>query len=86
MKITNAAASVLSCAVFALSLSLGVESAHAVVVCKTVGVPKGCVARAPVAVAPVARVARPAVRAGAAVARPGVPGNRGGPVNRVGRF
>ena len=89
MKITNAAAAILSCAVFALATGFGVERAHAVVVCKSVGVPKGCVARAPAAVAPVApvaRAARPAVRAGAAVARPGVPGNRGGPVNRVGRF
>jgi hypothetical protein len=86
MKIGNAASAVIMCGVFALSLTFGVERAHAVVVCKTVGVPKGCVARAPAAVAPVARVARPAVRAATPVARPGVPGNRGGPVNRVGRF
>jgi hypothetical protein len=46
--------------------------ANAVVYCKTVGVPQGCVARR---VAPVAR----------AVGRPGTPMNRGGPVNRVGR-
>ncbi len=72
-------------------------SAEAVVVCRSPGIPAGCVVRpavrpvAPVAraavtpaVRPVARpVARPAARA---VARPGVPGNRGGPVNRVGRF
>jgi hypothetical protein len=48
-----------------------ISPAHAVVYCKTVGVPQGCVARR----APVAR----------AVARPGTPMNRGGPVNRVGR-
>ena len=46
--------------------------AHAVVYCKTVGVPQGCVVRR---AAPVAR----------AVARPGTPMNRGGPVNRIGR-
>jgi|GraSoiStandDraft_5_1057265.scaffolds.fasta_scaffold372313_1 hypothetical protein len=46
--------------------------AHAIVYCRTVGVPQGCVARR---AAPVARVA---VRRGAI--------NRGGPVNRVGRF
>jgi len=56
----------------ALAGSVTITSpAHAVVYCKTVGVPQGCVARR----APVAR----------AVARPGVPMNRGGPVNRVGR-
>lgn len=83
------------------------ETAEAVVYCKTVGIPKGCVVR-PVAPAvayctrpgfPVGCVARPAAAAvhctrpgypvgcvgGAArVGVPGVPGNRGGPVNRVG--
>lgn len=62
----------------------------AVVYCKTVGVPKGCVARpTPVAAA---AVATPAVGVGAVgVGAPGVgvragtPMNRGGPVNRVGR-
>ena len=65
----------------------GVGSAQAAVVyCKTVGVPKGCVARP----TPVAVVATPAVGAvgvgapGVGV-RPGTPMNRGGPVNRVGR-
>jgi hypothetical protein len=46
--------------------------ANAVIYCKTVGVPQGCVVRG---AAPVAR----------AVVRPGTPANRGGPVNRVGR-
>ena len=46
--------------------------ANAVVYCKTAGVPQGCVVRR---AAPVAR----------AVARPGTPMNRGGPVNRIGR-
>jgi hypothetical protein len=69
----------------------GVSSAEAAVVyCKTIGVPKGCVARpTPVAAA---AVATPAVGVGAVgVGAPGVgvragtPMNRGGPVNRVGR-
>jgi hypothetical protein len=75
--------------------TLGSTPAQAVVYCKTVGIPKGCVARpgAPVVVgAPVARaaVATPAYRGVGAGARgvgvrPGTPANRGGPVNRVGR-
>ena len=53
----------LSCAGFALliGVSLSAGPANAVVYCKTVGVPKGCVARpavaAPVVVAPAARPA-----------------------------
>ena len=63
----------------------------AVVYCKTVGVPKGCVVRpAPVAAAavgtPAVGVARVGVSARLGVGvRPGTPMNRGGPVNRVGR-
>ena len=90
-------------AVFALSLlavpSLGVGSAEAAVVyCKTVGVPKGCVVRpaapvvvapAPVVVAPVVVAPRARVRVGVGApgvrVAPGRVGNRGGPVNRVGR-
>jgi hypothetical protein len=58
--------------------------ASAVVYCKTVGVPKGCVARP---VAPVARraVVTPGVGAPGVGVRPGTPMNRGGPVNRIGR-
>ncbi len=83
------------------SISLGAASAEAAVVyCKTVGVPKGCVVRptpvvvAPAVVAPVARAAVVTPRVGVAgvgVGAPGVgvragtPMNRGGPVNRVGR-
>lgn len=56
----------------------------AVVYCKYVGVPKGCVAKPGVVLAPA-----PAVRAVTtpAVGTPGVntPTNKGGPVNRVGR-
>jgi hypothetical protein len=57
-------------------------SAHAVVYCKTVGVPKGCVARP---VAPVVRAVTPGIGAPGVGVRPGTPMNRGGPVNRVGR-
>lgn len=56
--------------------------ASAVVYCKYVGVPKGCVAKAGVIYRPA-----PVVRAVPGVGAPGVntPTNRGGPVNRVGR-
>jgi hypothetical protein len=67
----------------------GVGSAQAAVVyCKTVGVPKGCVVRpAPVAVvaAPVVGVGAVGVGAPGVGVRAGTPMNRGGPVNRVGR-
>jgi hypothetical protein len=65
-------------------LTISAQPAAAVVVCKTVGVPKGCVATAPVAAAVV--VATPAVGVVAPRARVGRVGNRGGPVNRVGRL
>lgn len=66
------------------ALSMTAEPANAIVYCKTVGVPKGCVARP---VAPVARraVMTPGVGAAGVGVRPGTPMNRGGPVNRVGR-
>ena len=62
----------------------------AVVYCKTVGVPKGCVARpTPVAAAavatPVVGVGAVGVGAPGVGVRAGTPMNRGGPVNRVGR-
>jgi hypothetical protein len=57
---------------------------HAVVYCKAVGVPKGCVAR-PVAPAARRAVVTPGVGAPGVGVRPGTPMNRGGPVNRVGR-
>jgi hypothetical protein len=69
-------------------VTIDLKPAGAVVICKTAGVPQGCVVRAPVAtaavVAPAAVVVRPV-----AVVRPGVVArgrvvNRGGPVNRVG--
>lgn len=71
------------------AVSFGASPAEAVVYCKTVGVPKGCVARpvAPVVRAPVARAAvvTPGVGAPGVGVRAGTPMNRGGPVNRVGR-
>lgn len=79
-----------------LCCALAASSAHAVVYCKSVGVPKGCVA------APAPRVAAPGVGApGVGVVDPGInqpgaagnvgaagvgtPANRGGPVDRAGR-
>jgi hypothetical protein len=76
----------------ALSSLFFVPTANAVVYCKSVGVPKGCVARpAPKAGAPRVGVGAPGVgivdpgknQPGAA-GNVGVPGNRGGPVNRAG--
>jgi hypothetical protein len=94
-------------ALFALSAlaatPLGVASTEAAVVyCKTVGVPRGCVVRptapvarvvvrpapvvvAPVVVAPVVVAPRVGVGAPGVGVAPGRVGNRGGPVNRVGR-
>ena len=54
------------------------EKASAVIYCTYVGYPAGCIARAGVVLRP-----RPVARA--AVATPGTPMNRGGPVNRAGR-
>lgn len=69
--------------------------AAAVVYCKTVGVPKGCVVRPPAVRVvyctapgvPVGCRVRPAVGVVGVpgVGRIGTPMNRGGPVNRVGR-
>ncbi len=77
----------------AVAATLAATPASAVVYCKTVGYPKGCVVRAaPVVVVPRAVVVAPApVVVAPRVYAPGVgyrgvPGNRGGPVNRVGRF
>jgi hypothetical protein len=62
------------------SVSLNAGPANAVVYCKTVGVPKGCVAR------PAGTVVVPRDRGAPGVGlRRGTPANRGGPVNRVGR-
>ncbi len=60
-----------------LSFALAASSAHAVVYCKSVGVPKGCVA------APAARVAAPGVGApGVGVVDPGI--NQPGAAGNVG--
>jgi uncharacterized protein YcnI len=80
-------------AVAAFSFGLGAGSAEAAVVyCKTVGVPRGCVVRptAAVVVTPapavvVAPVAGVGVGAPGVGVRAGEPMNRGGPVDRVGR-
>lgn len=77
-----------------MMLIAGAPAAKAAVYCKYVGVPKGCVAKpgvvlapAPVVGAPVAAaaVATPGVGAPGVGVRAGTPANRGGPVNRVGR-
>lgn len=67
------------------------QKAEAVVYCKTVGVPKGCVARPTGAVRYCTRPGYPVGCTGGVgrvgVGAPGVgvaPMNRGGPVNRVG--
>jgi hypothetical protein len=84
MKIISTAMGMLSAA--AVLASAG--PANAVVYCKYVGVPKGCVAKAGVVLRPApvaAAVATPGVGAPGVGVRPGTPLNRGGPVNRVGR-
>jgi hypothetical protein len=95
--IHSGAAAVAASVLSALALvALGTASAEAVVYCKALGVPKGCVVRpaAPVVVAPAPVVVAPAPvvvapRTTVVVPRTTVvvPGtvNRGGPVNRVGR-
>lgn len=74
--------SAMTAALTALLLTANVQPAEAVIYCKYVGVPKGCIARAGVVL-----VAAPGVGVGApgVGVRPGTPMNRGGPVNRVGR-
>lgn len=58
------------------------EKADAVVYCQYVEYPAGCIVRPGVVLRP-----RPVARAAAREAvRPGTPMNRGGPVNRVGRY
>ena len=85
-----AASVALTAVAAAAAMSLGAGSAQAAVVyCKTVGVPKGCVARptaAAVVTTPAAAavVATPGVGAPGVGVRAGTPMNRGGPVNRVG--
>jgi hypothetical protein len=78
-------------AAIATAMSISAGPAQAVVYCKTVGVPKGCVVRPAaeavvVAPAPAAAavVATPGVGAPGVGVRAGTPMNRGGPVDRVG--
>lgn len=63
-------------------LTVSTETANAVVYCQYVSYPAGCIVRPGVVLRP-----RPVARAAAREAvRPGTPMNRGGPVNRVGRY
>jgi hypothetical protein len=73
MKLSIALAAALAAGLVTVSS----EKAEAVVYCRYVGYPVGCVARAGVVLR-----ARPVARA---AVRHGTPMNRGGPVNRVGR-
>ena len=70
-------------ALIALGITVTATTASAAVYCKSIGVPKGCVAR-PVPVAPVVRA--PVVRAPVAAVAAPRPGNLNGGVNRVGRL
>jgi hypothetical protein len=65
-------------------ISLNAGPANAVVYCKYIGVPQGCVARRGVVLVPAPVVVRDRGAPGVGVRR-GTPANRGGPVNRVGR-
>ena len=63
-------------------LAASAEKASAVVYCQYISYPAGCIVRPGVVLRP-----RPVARAVAREAvRPGTPMNRGGPVNRVGRY
>ena len=66
-----------------VGITIAAAPASAIVYCKSVGVPRGCVAR-PVPVAPAVRA--PVVRAPAAAVVAPRPGNLNGGVNRVGRW
>ena len=77
----SSAGLVLAALITLIGVSMSAGPANAVVYCKTVGVPKGCVAR-PVAGA---AVVTPGVGAPGVGVRAGTPANRGGPVNRAGR-
>ena len=68
-------------AVTALGLTFAAAPASAVVYCKSVGIPKGCVARPAAKTTVVAPVAKTAVVATPAV---GVAGGVGGPASGVG--
>jgi hypothetical protein len=78
-----AVAPVVMLGIFA-DVSLNAGPANAVVYCKYIGVPQGCVARPGVVLVPAPVVVRDRGAPGVGVRR-GTPANRGGPVNRVGR-
>ena len=61
--------------------------ANAVVYCQYISYPAGCIVKPGVRLVarPVARAVTPGVGAPGVGVRPGTVGNRGGPVNRVGR-
>jgi hypothetical protein len=63
------------------------EEASAVVYCKYIGYPTGCIARAGIVLRPrpVVRAVTPGIGAPGPGVRRGTPMNRGGPVNRAGR-
>jgi hypothetical protein len=63
------------------------QEASAVVYCKYVGYPTGCIARAGIVLRPrpVVRAVTPGIGAPGPGIRRGTPMNRGGPVNRAGR-
>ena len=69
-----------------ITMLVTTEVAQAVVYCTYIGYPKGCVARPGVVLRPrpAVRAVTPGVGAPGVGVRAGVPGNRGGPVNRVG--
>ncbi|MCP4616530.1 MAG: hypothetical protein GY844_08825 [Bradyrhizobium sp.] len=63
-------------------VGLSAEKAGAVIYCQYIDYPAGCIVRPGVVLRP-----RPVARAVAREAvRPGTPMNRGGPVDRVGRY
>ena len=63
-------------------VTVSTKEANAVIYCQYIEYPAGCIVRPGVVLAP-----RPVARAVAREAvRPGTPMNRGGPVNRVGRY
>lgn len=70
----------------AMGMMVSTQEANAVVYCTYIGYPKGCVVRPGVVLRPrpAVRAVTPGVGAPGVGVRPGVPGNRGGPVNRVG--
>jgi hypothetical protein len=82
---TPAKAAVVYCKTVGVPKGCVVRPTTVVVYCTAPGVPYGCVARPVNRVVVAPMVVAPVVVAPRAVGAPGYPGNRGGPVNRVGR-